>query len=118
MSWKYSQATGRIWRNGTLVGAGYSGAGLDRNNPNRESIRDSGPTPRGRYRIGAPENTAAHGPHVLRLTPVGHNALGRSGCLIHVDNTSHSTSRGCIILGPDVRHSISQSGDTDLEVIR
>ena len=118
MSWTYSQSTGQLTRNGHPAATGYSGTGTGRNNPNAENQRNLGPIPRGHYRIGTPHNTATHGPHVMDLTPVGHNALGRDGFLIHGDNTRHDASTGCVILPPDVRHQISGSGDNDLEVVR
>ena len=53
----------------------------------------------------------------MDLTPVGHNALGRDGFLIHGDNTRHDASTGCIILPRDVRDQISNTGDNDIDVV-
>ena len=120
MTWEYSQSTGRLTRNGVTVGAGYSGAppaGL--NNPQMQQIRNVGPIPRGRYQIGTPRDTTRHGPHVLDLTPVGHNALGRSEFLIHGDKIAgppKSASNGCIILARTLRNQISLSNDRELVV--
>ena len=117
MSWTYSQSTGRISHNGRIIATGYSGAGLGRNNSGAENLRNVGPIPRGRYRIGAPRDTTTHGPHVLDLTPDGHNALGRDGFLIHGDNLRHTASTGCIILKRTVRDRISRSADNVLVVV-
>jgi Protein of unknown function (DUF2778) len=116
MTWQYSQSTGDLTRNGTRIGTGYSGAGAGKNNGAMEGTPNVGPIPRGSYTIGAPYNTDTHGPHVMRLTPVGHNALGRSGFLIHGDNRTHTASQGCIILSRTIRDQISNSGDTALTV--
>jgi Protein of unknown function (DUF2778) len=118
MSWTYSQSTGQLTRNGQNVATGYSGTGHGRNNPDLESQRNVGPIPRGRYTIGPPQDTRTHGPHVLELTPDGHNALGRAGFLIHGDNTRHDASLGCVVLPRDIRDQISNSGDNQLEVVR
>jgi hypothetical protein len=117
MSWTYSQSDGTLMHNGRPVSKGYSGAGRGRNNASMESYRNIGPIPRGRYRIGSPYDTTTHGPHVMRLTPVGHNALGRAGFLMHGDNRTHTASEGCVILPPNVRDQISRSGDTSLDVV-
>jgi hypothetical protein len=119
MPWRYSQSTGRLSCNGIPVAIGYSGAPTAKNNATYETVRFTGPIPRGRYRIGRPHDTTAHGPHVLALTPVGHNAHGRDGFLIHGDSRSApgTASQGCIIIDINARHQISASGDNDLEVI-
>jgi hypothetical protein len=118
MPWTYHQRTGRLVRNGHVVATGYSGHGHGINNPNLEQMRNVGPIPRGRYMIGAPYNSAGHGPHVMALTPNGHAAHGRDNFLIHGDNGAgnRSASEGCIILGPDARRRISSSGDNVLNV--
>ena len=117
MSWTYSQSTGQLTRNGAAVATGYSGTGPGRNNPSAQGTRNVGPIPQGRYRIGAAHDTHTHGPHVMRLTPVRHNAHGRDGFLIHGDNSRHDASTGCIILPPNIRDQISNSGDSDLNVV-
>ena len=117
MSWTYSQSTGQLSENGIQVGVGYSGTGTGRNNPAEEAVPRTGPIPSGKYSIGPPHDTDTHGPYVMSLTPVGHNALGRSGFLMHGDNVRHDASLGCIILGPQIRHRVGTSGDKDLEVV-
>jgi hypothetical protein len=121
MPWEYSQSTGRLRLNGQVVGTGYSGAGLTsttgRNNSSMQSVANAGPIPQGQWTIGAPISHATKGPMVMRLTPVGHTALGRSGFLIHGNNAANNASEGCIILGPALRLQIAQSGDTALSVV-
>lgn len=117
MAWQYKQSTGEMSRNGVVAGVGYSGAGEGRNNPALQAVANVGPIPQGSWRIGAPYNDPHKGPTVLPLAPVGHNALGRSGFLIHGDNTTHDASTGCIILAPTVRQQIAASGDADLTVV-
>jgi len=50
----------------------------------------------------------------MSLTPVGHNALGRSAFLIHGNNAVNNASKSCIILGPTIRNQIANGGDTTL----
>jgi hypothetical protein len=56
---------------------------------------------------------------VAVLSPVGHDAHGRSSFLIHGDNSlgNHTASHGCIILSRMVREKMRASGDMDLEVV-
>lgn len=119
--WTYHQRSGRLLHNGALVGQGYSGDGPEfvegRNNPDMQHIRGKGPIPRGRWRIGKPRNSRNVGPHAMDLTPVGHDALGRSAFMIHGDDREGDASRGCIILSRILRRKISESGDTVLDVV-
>ena len=116
MPWNYSQSTGTLTRDGQFIAAGYSGAGIGRNNPAEQAVRDVGPIPQGRYNIGPHFDAVVQGPCVMRLTPVGHDALGRDGFLIHGDNLTHEASTGCIVLPPEIRETIAASEDRDLEV--
>lgn len=120
MPWTYSQATGELRRNGVVVGSGYSGAGTNaatgRNNPAMDGIPFQGPIPTGRYHIGNAFHHPQKGTTSMLLTPVGHNALGRNGFMIHGNNAQNSASQGCVILGPAIRQQISNSGDSQLTV--
>ncbi len=118
----YLQSTGELFDGeGLLVGTGYSGAGIGRNNPALDSVHNVGPIPAGEYTIGAPEDLAGgpHGPFVLRLEPdPANNMHGRDGFLIHGDAIARpgSASHGCIILPRRVRERIALSGDDRLKV--
>jgi hypothetical protein len=122
MSWIYSQSTGYIIQNGSgqCLGQGYSGYGGCCNIPDLEHLHNEGPIPRGWYRIGRAEYNPSTGPYSMRLTPVGHHALGRTKFLIHGDSRQlpGGASHGCIVLPLDIRKKIDESGDTDLQVIR
>ena len=120
MPWQYSQSTGQLTRNGQIVGTGYSGLRTGRNNSSMESVRDIGPIPQGRYRIGSQYSHPQKGNTTMALTAVGHTARGRTHFLIHGDSSSHpgAASQGCIVLNHAVRQSIAASGDTELEVVR
>lgn len=119
--WTYSQSAGSIKENnGEPCGLGYSGKGEHKNIPSAQDIKMCGPIPRGIYRINAPQNTEAHGPFVLPLTPdPGNTMFGRSGFLIHGDSIAHpgGASEGCIILPKLVREMIWSSGDWGLLVV-
>ena len=121
MPWTYSQSTGELRRNGSLVGTGYSGAGnsaaTGRNNSAMQDVANHGPIPQGQWTIGTARRHATKGPTVMALTPVGHNALGRTAFLIHGNNAVNNASQGCIILGPTIRNQIASSGDTTLTVV-
>jgi len=119
MSWRFDQSSGEITHNGRFICRGYSGAGVGKNNPTLEGRVAVGPIPAGRWRIsGPPYNSPNVGPYVLRLSPVGHAAHGRSAFLIHGDSAKRPgiASKGCIIAPRNVRELIWRSGDRDLEV--
>lgn len=120
MPWTYSQATGQLRHNGQLVGTGYSGAGrtseTGRNNPAMQNVSNHGPIPQGQWHIGIAYRHAQKGPTVMSLTPVGHNAYGRTAFLIHGNNTQNDASQGCIILPPAIRRQLSNSDDKELIV--
>lgn len=116
--WKYAQSTGRLSHNGQSVGKGYSGHGVGRNNPSMEQVRDVGPIPRGRYRIGRPHQSDKTGRHVMDLKPVGHHAHGRSSLQIHGDKSTGNASTGCIVLEYRIRKRISSSGADTIIVVR
>jgi hypothetical protein len=147
MPWEYNQTTGELrlvassvdggtpaavdggtpaaangGTNGQLVGTGYSGRGTTfqqgRNNPSMQGVVDTGPIPTGRYNIGTAFNdVGGTGPNSLPLTPVDHNALGRTGFRIHGNNSANDASHGCVIMGPTIRQQIINSGDPVLIVV-
>lgn len=118
--WKYDQSSGELTRDGKFVARGYSGHQLGKNNPGLEGKVAVGPIPRGMWKFGAPVNRPQTiGPFAMPLTPVGHNALGRSGFFCHGDSARApgTASHGCLILARNVREAIWASGDRDLEVV-
>jgi hypothetical protein len=120
MPWEYNQQTGNLTRNSQQVGVGYSGRGNGWNNPLMEAVQGVGPIPRGRYRIGSQHVHPGKGPVTMALSPVGHNAHGRTHFLIHGDSIQHpgDASEGCVVLPRPVREAIAASGDTDLQVVQ
>lgn len=117
--WQYHQKTGQIYRNGVLQGFGYSGHDAGKNKPEAEALRAVGPIPRGKWLIEKwLDKHPSKGPIVAVLKPVGHDAHGRSGFLIHGDSiaTPGAASLGCIILSRHLRELMMESGDKELEV--
>lgn len=117
--WTYCISAGRI-SYGAFAAYGYSGQPEAKNDPAKVALHNVGPIPPGRYAIGEPRDTTAHGPFVLPLTPVPENEMhGRDAFLIHGDSISKpgTASQGCIILPRAVRERIHASGDTELEVV-
>ena len=103
---------------GKLLATGYSGLGLGKNQPGYEMVRGTGPIPQGVYHIEAPINSPTHGPFAMPLEADESNEMfGRSGFMIHGDNTTHTASEGCIILPREAREAIWASGDHSLQVI-
>lgn len=118
--WTWTQREGQLWHADKLVAAGYSGAGVGRNNPSAQAIHDVGPIPLGLYFIETPVDTRTHGPFVLWLVPDPKNEMfGRSGFGIHGDSVTHpgSASEGCLVVARAVREAIWDSGDHELTVI-
>jgi len=114
--WSWDQSGGALYLDGRLLARGYSGRGEGRNNPAMEAEPRVGPIPCGPWRIGPPRSSARTGPHVMDLTPLGHDAHGRSAFQIHGDNAAGDASSGCIVLPRRFRERISASGLRRLEV--
>ena len=120
MPWRYCQQTGTLLLNDKIIGTGYSGKGVGKNNPNMEQVKNVGPIPRGNYTIGPAYTHPNKGPIAMNLTPNDHTTTyGRSYFMIHGDSRVHpgSASEGCIILTRDIRNRIDTSGDKVLEVV-
>lgn len=118
--WRYQQSNGYLSRDETFVAIGYSGHGEGVNNPAFQGVRNIGPVPQGRYKLGVPYHDTERGPCVMPLIAESlSQLLGRSGFLIHGDNKelNQTASHGCIILPRDVRERIAASEDHNLEVI-
>jgi hypothetical protein len=109
--WRYDQTSGDISHDGSYEGRGYSGHGEGRNNPALEAKPMVGPIPGGLWAIGSPYTHPKLGPLVMNLTPVGHDARGRSLFRIHGDNSqgNESASEGCIVAGRAIRQAIADS---------
>jgi hypothetical protein len=120
MTWRYDQSTGDLFHDDTFIGTGYSGAGRTlaegRNNPAMEAVRMKGPIPAGQWLVGPAGTNAQTGPVSMDLTPVGHDAHGRTAFLIHGDNSANNASEGCIIMARGIRDEIAASPDRELMV--
>lgn len=117
---QYVQVNGNFYLNHQFLCKCYSGFGLGLNNPADEAIPDFGPIPAGTWEIIRwDDHHAEKGPVVAVLSPVGHNAHGRSAFLIHGDNNlvNHTASHGCIIMPREFREKIRASNDLKLEVL-
>lgn len=119
MSWTYHQSTGRLERDSGYITTGYSGKGNSKNRASDERVRDRGPIPRGRYRIGRSYQHPSKGPTTMNLDPIGHTAHGRTDFRIHGDSRRNpgTASEGCVILPRPVRDRIAASGDNELIVV-
>lgn len=124
--WRWDQSAGELTHNGRFISRGYSGNGRGKNNPSLQGVAGVGPIPAGRWKIGAPYNSANVGPYVLPLDAVDakpgddtHQPTGRGAFRIHGDSIKApgTASKGCLILPRNVRQAIWASGDHDLEVV-
>lgn len=116
--WIWDQSAGTMTRDGSTY-RGYSGHELGKNNPNMQDAKAIGPLPRGGYKmtgIGRSPNT---GPNTITLVQTSGDTCGRGDFRIHGDSIEHpgDASHGCIILPPQVRIAIWNSGDHELQVI-
>jgi hypothetical protein len=130
MMFTFEQITGK-WRDdsGVLIGIGYSGAGVGKNNPSMEGIVDVGPIPCGNYLIkGPPFDSPKHGKFVLYLVPDADTkariiAYGRdpNTFLLHGDSIENAgtASQGCVIQDRGTREAVwaANAMDNGLRVI-
>lgn len=124
--WVYVQKTGKLYlldhlgapRPKEATATGYSGHGDGLNNPLKENVRNVGPIPAGKWKIGDKFDHPRIGPVTMSVTPDGHDALGRTEFLIHGDNKkmNMSASEGCIILDRKTREMIANSNIKSLIV--
>lgn len=118
--WTWDQSAGTLSRAGHLVGAGYSGADLGKNNPAMQDAVGVGPIPTGMWTITGVKDSPNTGPYTLVLAPdEGTDTCGRSAFRIHGDsiaNPGHA-SHGCIILPRAIRTAIWTSDDRSLQVV-
>lgn len=120
MLWRYFQSTGKLFKDNSFIGIGYSGTGMGLNNPKAQSVHNIGPIPIGLWKIGPWVNNKHLGPCVAFLEPSKNtNTFDRSGFFIHGDNKlmNHSASEGCIILSRALREQIKDSGITQIEIV-
>ena len=119
--WTYNQKSGFLTDpDGAPYPGNYSGRGNGLNNPTKEAVHRVGPIPAGWWKIRlTPLKKTVCGPLALPLTPVGHDAHGRTKFRIHGDNAlrDHTASEGCIIAPPATRQAIITAGVTDLLVV-
>jgi len=119
MPWKYYQSSGPLYLDGAFIHKGYSGNGAGKDNPSMEGVANTGPLPRGKYRIEHPFNHPHAGPYTMRLTPIaGTYTYGRDGFMIHGDSVTHpgNASNGCLNENRSIRVQMWESGDHILEV--
>lgn len=121
MAWTYKIASGQMLGAKGECFQGYSGAGHSlaegRNNPQMVDAVAKGPIPPGSYTIGDPHVSPQTGPYTMDLDPLpGTNDFGRSLFRIHGNNAANDASHGCVILPPDARHAVWESGDRVLTV--
>lgn len=85
-----------------------------------QDVPDVGPIPQGTYDIGSQYYNGHTGPGTMNLDPTeGTNTFGRDAFRIHGDNSrgNHSASHGCVVMPPNTRNQINNSGDNVFEVV-
>jgi hypothetical protein len=119
----YEQATGKLFDGMALLGVGYAGNFLGKNNPAMQSVPDIGPLPCGFYTVGAPTWTTHCGQEAFPLTPDARNQMYmRSGFFLHGDSLAHpgNGSDGCIVQDRSVRDTVERlrvAGTNRLQVV-
>ncbi len=126
MSWTYAQ-TGTLYRDGIKFAQDadvYAGNGNGRNNPAMQNVKNVGPLPCGKYKIGKPYVHPHLGQVTMDLTPDPSNEMfGRDLFRIHGISAAHplGSSDGCICAPYGVRIFIADHlndlGGNDLEVV-
>lgn len=118
----YHQVTGEIYFGTQLLGKGHAGNGVGLNNPDKQTIHNIGPLPRGFYKVQPEMSNSQLGIVSMRLDPQPDDngkmdwLFGRSGFYIHAP----VFSEGCIVQDLSPRCSIAEfvrRGRTLLQVI-
>lgn len=122
--WVYEQSSGYLYSPSghKMEPAGYAGNGPGLNNPEMESVRDTGPLPSGVYDMDAPLDHSQLGPFAIPLIPRAENEMyGRNGFYMHGDEVAHAgehlASDGCIIQTRAIRQAAWLSLDHVLTVV-
>lgn len=120
MTWVYKVKEAKFYLDGTFkFDALYAGAVGYYNDPSQQCVKNKGPLPAGKYKIGNPFQHTTAGSYVLRLTAdSSNNMCGRDGFLIHGDSKKNpgTASSGCIITSISDRITIHTSNDKILIV--
>ena len=119
MPLEYVISTGALVLNGKLIGHGYSGAGLGKNNHDMCRLADIGPIPPGNWAMTGVKDSPRTGPFSIVLEPAFNTmCYGRSAFRIHGDNKEApgTASHGCIVTDRTTRKRIWHSGVRNLEV--
>ena len=118
----YQQSSGLVYQDATPIAQGWAGRGEGKNNPDMQSVRQTGPLPQGIYHIDPWETHHAHlGPMVAHLSPdPGNEMFGRNGFYIHGPSTGSNygeESMGCIVVPHEQREMIMNTGEEWLTAI-
>lgn len=118
---KYVQRSGYLYDAlGRIIGIGYAGRGVGKNNPLMQDVKGIGPLPCGRYTIQAPHDHAVVGKYAMALIPDPTNDMyQRNSFYLHGDDVENpgSASHGCIVMSRAVREKVWTGVDHTLEVI-
>jgi Protein of unknown function (DUF2778) len=116
----YIRKTGQwLDTRGNILGVGWAGQGIGKNNPDMDGVHNIGPLPAGLYTITAPYDNPKTGPYTMNLEPdPSNNMKGRADFRIHgaAFTNPELSSEGCIIQVRGVRQAIWDSDDHQLQV--
>lgn len=118
---QFVQETGVVLLDGIVIckpPMSYSGHGAGLNNPAMQAVHAVGPIPLGLYEMSEPFDSLKTGHYVVRLDPIGHDALGRADLEWHGDEIGRVgdmlASDGCIISPRVVRKMVFRVGTVDV----
>lgn len=112
MNYVYEQVNGQLSLNAEIIGVGYAGRGLAKNNPDMQEIHFAGPLPRGWYTLVGPYDHPHLGPLCFNLTSdVTNKMFGRDDFRLHADaiDDPGNASDGCIVMNKTVRTKVASS---------
>lgn len=104
----FDVGAGRLRASPLIEWPAYAGTGIGRNNSAYQYTRNLGPIPAGWYRVTR-RNPDHPTPLTFRLEALPGTAQGgRSGFLIHGDNTKGDASKGCVVVSRPAREYIDR----------
>jgi hypothetical protein len=117
----YKQTTGQLMLDNQVIGTGYSGKGVGKNNPAMQNQKNIGPIPAGDYIIHIRQTDQKTGEPVIILHPATETFgrwPGETFCIQPDSNPPGNAPAAGIVMPRDVREKIDTAPLTKVRVVQ